>query len=110
MSYARIALVGSTLFGLAIAALHLLEPQLDPMTRAISQYVHGPYGALMTAAFLAAGVGSLALAITLHGVSRVGQVCLGIAGTGSLLSAVFQVDADGAPDTVTGAIHEGVGL
>jgi hypothetical protein len=64
----------------------------------------------MTLAFLAGGVRHLRLRVTLHGISRVGQVCLCIAGIDTRLSAIFQADADGAPDTVIGSIHENVGL
>ena len=112
MWYARTALAGSAFFGLSIVALHWLQPDLDPMTRAISQYARGPYGPLMTAAFVASGLASFALSLALagQGTSRAGRVFLTVAGVGGGMSALFPVDADGAPDTITGSVHQIAGL
>jgi hypothetical protein len=48
----------------AIVSLHLLRPDFDPVTHRLSEYAIGPYGYLMTAAFLFACLGLLALGHT----------------------------------------------
>lgn len=112
MWHARTALVGSAFFGLAIVALHWLQPDLNPITTAISQYARGPYGLLMSAAFVSGGLASMALVLALGGLgaSRAGRVFMAVAGVGSFLSALFPVDPDGAPDTITGSVHQIAGL
>lgn len=48
----------------AIVSLHLLRPDFNPVTHRLSEYAIGPFGYLMTAAFLFACLGLLALAHT----------------------------------------------
>lgn len=110
--YARLALAGSAFFGLSILALQLLDRGVNPMTTAISQYARGPYGALMTAAFVASGLSSVALVRALFPirVSRTACAFLLLASVGGFLSAIFPIDADGTPDTIIGAIHQTAGL
>lgn len=46
----------------AIALLHVLRTDYDPGYRYLSEYVVGPYGALMTSTYFVLSMGSLALA------------------------------------------------
>jgi hypothetical protein len=108
-----VGLAGTAFFVVAVLALHVLQPGND---QAISTYAVGPYGALMTAAFLALGCGSWALVLSIPRIlapaarSRIGLVLLATAATGTLLSAVFRTDPPGAAQTTTGMLHEQVGL
>ena len=49
----------------AIVLLHLLRTDYGPGYRFLSEYVIGPYGALMTSTFFVLSVGSLALSFGL---------------------------------------------
>ena len=43
--------------GACVATLHVVSPDLEPRSRRLSEYANGPYGYLMTLAFLALGIG-----------------------------------------------------
>ncbi len=60
LGWSVLAAAGFT--AVVIVVLHVLRPDLDPYNRAISEYVNGPYGALMTITFFSQSLGSLALA------------------------------------------------
>lgn len=105
--------LGIACFGLAMAALHRLQPGLSPFDEAMSYYVHGPHGWLLTLGLLTLGLGSSALTIALGGrpgaaVGRAGIWCLGIWSAGVLLGAIFAADPPGqwdGPPSVSGSIH-----
>ena len=99
-------------FVIALITLHILRPDLAPSRTMISRYAVGPYGSLMTSAFVAAAIADLML---LLGLLRVGpparsarwaEVLLGIAVVGLLTSALFPMDVPPAPATLAGSIHE----
>lgn len=99
-------------FVVALIALHVLRPDLAPSRTMISRYAIGPYGSLMTSAFVAAAMADLML---LLGLLRVGprtrsawaaEVLLGIAVVGLLTSAAFPMDVPPASTTLAGRIHE----
>jgi hypothetical protein len=48
-----------------VVLLHWLEPEFDPSWRMLSEYALGRYGVLMWAAFLAGGMGVIAVAVGL---------------------------------------------
>jgi uncharacterized protein DUF998 len=54
----------------AILSLHVLRPDFNPVTHRLSEYAIGPYGYLMTAAFLFACLGLLALGHTVWNTVR----------------------------------------
>ncbi len=93
---AAVGLVGPAVGTAALAALHLLRPDVND-TSTISAYAVGPYGWLMTAAFLALGVGALALAIGIRRAttrsrwSLVGSLLVGLFGIGFVLAGIFPV-------------------
>ena len=116
---ARVALAGIAAFALAVLVLHGLQPALDPATQAVSFYVHGAHGWLLTAGLLALGLGSLALTVGLarsvRGAAgaRAGRWCLGVWGAGVLLGGIFPADPPGnwsAPPSVAGLIHGNAAL
>src|SRR5215204_2752788 len=55
------SLLGNGCFVIAVIALHLLQPELSPLHEAVSYYVHGAHGWLLTFGLLAWGLGSVAL-------------------------------------------------
>jgi hypothetical membrane protein len=106
-------LIGIACFIMAVLALHLLQPQLSPVNEAMSYYVHGPQGWLISFALVALGVGSLALTVSIAleavGASaRFGVLMVGVWGVGAVLGGVFAADPPGQwhkPPSVAGAIH-----
>jgi hypothetical protein len=87
----------------------------------ISELAIGRFGYLQTAAFIAAGIGSLALAVGVRRAtsgswgSRTGAVLVGLSGVGSILAGIFPTDPiAGAADlqslTAMGAIHVAAAL
>jgi hypothetical protein len=109
---------GVVVFLLAVVALHLLQPGLDPLEQAVSYYVHGAFGSLLTVGLIALGLASLALALALRGAvagpeSRAGRWLLGVWGVGVLLGGVFRADPPGQwnePPSVAGLIHGNAAL
>jgi hypothetical protein len=75
------------------------------------EYAVGPYGYLMTLAFVAMSVSTWALVIGLRrdlsepARSRLGLGLLGVFGIGLLVAASFPADLEGAPQTLHGTIH-----
>jgi Protein of unknown function (DUF998) len=112
-SWAFLSLAGLACFIVAIFALHWLQPGLRPLDEAISYYVHGTQGWLLTFGLLSLGLGSLALIAGLRSrpggvVSRVGTWCLGLWSLGAVLGAIFAADPSGQwdkPPSLSGSIH-----
>ena len=110
---ALIAIVGSMFFLVSVVVLHLLRPDNDPITTFISYYAVGPYGFLMTAAFLALGVSALALAACLARAvtpSRWlwgGVFLLSVYAIGMCMLGIFTTDpiGDDSLPTTTGTVH-----
>jgi len=63
---AQAALWLTAAFLVSIVVLHVVEPEFSPRWRAVSEYSLGRYGWLMNLAFLAMGVGSIALGVALR--------------------------------------------
>ncbi len=109
---ALVSLGGVLLACLLVAALHVLSPEFDPITRAMSDYVHSRCGLLMTAAFagLASGLIALAAAVwppTSSSYPSAGAVLLAAAGAATLVAGLFPIDntPDGRYTTTRGAVH-----
>jgi uncharacterized protein DUF998 len=109
---AVLAMAFEAWFVIALIALHILRPDLAPSRTMISRYAVGPYGGLMTSAFVAAAIADLMLLLGLLRVgptalgARAAEVVLGIRMVGLLTSAVFPMDVPPAPATLAGSIHE----
>jgi hypothetical protein len=58
---AYITLSSAIYYATAIMLLHIIRTDFDPRYRYLSEYVNGPYGALMTSTFFVLSLGSLAL-------------------------------------------------
>lgn len=95
--------------GLAcVVALHLLRPDLGPAGHRISEYANGPYGYVMTAAFVSIGAGLLALGPALSQAgrrwSRAVAAAIVAAGIGMVAAGIWRTDPDRVGAT-TDAIH-----
>jgi hypothetical protein len=114
-------MVGPLFYVVAIAVMHVLRPHNVVLYgNTMSAYSVGPYGSISIAAFVALGLGALALSIGLRRAVvpsralRVGSVLVGVFGAGWLLAGIFRIAPDlasiepaiqgGAP-TVSGTIH-----
>jgi hypothetical protein len=83
------------IFTVLVIALHMLRPQMNPLYHAVSEYVLGPFGFLMTIAFIMRGLGELLLVIglaastTRNSRSWAGLIFLALATVCSFLVAIF---------------------
>jgi hypothetical protein len=107
------AVCGVVYFFLAVAVLHFIRRDYDPISRVMSNYAVGPYGWLMTLAFLAFAWSffAIALGFSINGVlnaqTRTVPVLLTVASVGLVGSAIFPTDvtADDSPSTPVGMVH-----
>ncbi len=79
----------------ALVILHIIRPDMDPLARAMSEYVVGPYGWIMTTTFFALAISIVAVALGLQSslsVSRgkqIGLVLLYVSSAGIAVAGVF---------------------
>lgn len=105
----------SACFG-AIALLHILRTDLDPVREVMSGYANGRFGAYMTAAFYLFGLAAMALAVRLRRALRGDRgaaavpILLALAGLCLLLAGVFEVERPLVPDTLEEVIHSDAAL
>lgn len=92
---------------IAIVALHVLRPGLDPETHAVSDYARGDYAWLATEALVALGAGALAVASALResGIGGRTSLLVAIFGAGILVAAAFPVSAPGEPEGFSDHVH-----
>ena len=106
---ATVGFAGCTYFAGSLVALHVLRTDYVPLAENVSQYAVGPYGYLMTTAFIVLGPAVIALAAGLfEGVTpapRVGSLALGLAGLCVLLVGFLRVDPSPEAMPVTETIH-----
>lgn len=99
-----------TYFFASVTVLHFLRTDCDPTTETVSQYAIGPYGYLMTSAFLSLGPSVSALAFGLWRYvtprPRYGSLFLAAAGFCVLLVAVFPVDPGSDAMPASEATHD----
>jgi peptidoglycan/LPS O-acetylase OafA/YrhL len=93
---------------LVLGLLHAVSPEVDPVTRPVSEYALGDFGWLATIRTLAQGIGPIALAVALRR-ERVGALLLLVAGVLKLAMPLFPVDALGTPATSAGQMHNLLG-
>jgi hypothetical protein len=90
----RLALLLLAIAALAMAALHVVQPALDPYAEPVSFYVHGAQGWLLPIALGAFGAAALALARAIRAVaSSTSCRLLALFGAGMLVTAVIPSDA-----------------
>ena len=98
---------------LVVAANLIQRNDYSAAREAVSNLALGQAGWLMTLAFLALGSGTLLVGVLVRRLipgAIVGPVLLAAGACTTLLSAVFQTDAEGASSTLHGTIHIALGL
>jgi Protein of unknown function (DUF998) len=93
----------------AVVALHVLRPDLAPISHRLSEYAIGTYGGVMTAAFGCVGASLLTLAAAIVAAdrrlcSRITAVAVGLAGVGMVVSGVYRTDVSRSGATAD-ALH-----
>jgi hypothetical membrane protein len=109
---------GVGVFVASVAVLHFLQPELSPWDVAISDYVHGAYGWLLTLGLVAVGVGSLLLVVGLargvHGRwASAGRLLVLLWALGQLLAGIFPTDSTrhwSEPPSFSGIVHGNAAL
>jgi hypothetical protein len=101
---------------LILGLLHVVSPEVDPVTRPVSEYALGEFQWLASTRTLAEGVGAIALAVALLlkrevalRVERAAALLLLLVGLLKLAMPLFPVDALGTPATSAGQIHDVLG-
>jgi hypothetical protein len=105
---ALVAAVAAAVDLLVLGLLHVVSPEVDPMTRPVSEYALGEYGWLATIRTVAQGVGAIALAVALRR-ERAAALLFMVFGLMKLAMLPFPVDAMGAPATSAGRVHNLLG-
>ena len=105
---AMIAAVAAAVDLLGLGLLHIVSPEVDPVTRPVSEYALGDFGWLATIMTVAEGVGAMALAVALRR-ERVAALLLLVFGVMKLAMPLFPVDALGTPATSAGRVHNVLG-
>ena len=93
----------------AVVALHVLRPELAPISHRLSEYAIGRYGGLMTVAFVCVGASLLTLAGAIVGADRrlcssVVAAAVGLAGVGMVVSG-WSARTLPAPEPTADALH-----
>ncbi len=92
-----------------LVGLHVLRPELDPISKSVSHYAIGPYGHLLTVALFAVGVGALVLSYLLYRAvsppSALGSLLLAISGAGMFIVAGVPTDITENSMPVSEYIH-----
>ena len=116
VALSTLTIVGIVAYVALVVTAQLLPPHYNAVRTAESDLAVGPYGWLMTVAFVLRGVLSLSLVAALvlatrRGLRlRAGLVLLGLWGAAAFLLAAFPTDLPGDPRTVHGAVHAAVAL
>jgi hypothetical protein len=100
--FARVAIAAAALALVALAALHILKPEVDPRRNMISQYALGRHGWVMALCFgaFAAGSACLFAALSAEVSSRlnlIGLIFLLAAAVGLAIAARFPMDPVSTP-------------
>lgn len=116
---AAAAIAGIVTFVGLVAVLHFVDPDRDPISITVSEYVLGPHGWLLTFAASAFGLGVLALTAAIAAIlpssrPRVGLTLLGVAGLGMVVVGAFPTDPVDPTHprfvTTAGSIHAVAGI
>jgi hypothetical protein len=110
---ALISIGGILYFVGAVAILHILRPELNPVTHAVSNYAIGPFGWLMTAAFFILALSEFALtlglarSLTASKSAAIGVLLLNLAAAGMVVTGIFPGDVKSPhpPGTLPSLIH-----
>jgi hypothetical protein len=92
---------------LVLVLLHVVSPDVDPMTRPVSEYALGDGRWVATTGTIAESVGAIGLAIALRHQRAAGLLV--VFGLMKLAMPLFPVDALGTPTSDTGQVHNVLG-
>ena len=112
--FARLSLWCALAFLTLLAALHFIEPEIDPSWNFISEYQVGKFGWLMSLAFLSLALSCVFLVIALWSqqknvVGKIGLLLLLVSAVGMIIAAVFPTDPiNTSPESITahGKLHQ----
>ncbi len=113
---ALLGIFGQVLFVVVVALLPFFQPGYSSVDDAISRFLLGPYGFVLSGALFASGLGSLALAVGIRRTtggtrgSLLGSVLIGLWGVGFALAGVVFTDTEGNPTETALALHAVAGL
>jgi hypothetical protein len=109
--------IGAVLYWLSVVvAMHLLEPEFNPVRDPMSAYVLGAYGPWMTTTYMALSAALLGLgyglAKTLPRTRLTNTACLLflVAAAATFVAGLFQMDFPPPPRTLSGRLHALGGL
>jgi Protein of unknown function (DUF998) len=97
---------------LAALAMHLLQPELDPLRIPMSPYVLGAYGFVMTTTFFVLCAGLLGVGFGLihtlprTRLSRIAFALTLVASAGVFIAGIFPTDWPPPPTTAAGILHD----
>lgn len=112
---ASVASLALIVAGLAMVALHVVQPELDPIEEPVSFYVHARGGGLLTVALAAFGVAAIALSSAKSRAPSTRSLAWGLAlfGSGMVLAAAVPSDEwfpwEEKP-SLAGLIHAGAAV
>jgi len=105
-------MLGVAWFAAALLTMHVAEGRaLDWTRHYVSQFANGPRGSLFALGILGHAAGNFALGLGLYRVLRGGALpawasgLFVVAAAGIALTALFPVEAPGAPRNPSGAVH-----
>ncbi len=107
---ATVGLLGIGLNTAVLVLMPILRPDVNPLRDGLSHYAVGPWSGVQSVAFIALGVGSLAIALALWLISggnrwlRTAAVMLGLASFNIVGLAIFPM-GEGGPLTPIGDLH-----
>jgi len=113
---AAFSILSNVYYVVSVALLHYFDTSVDPLIHGVSYYALGPYKHLLTAAFIFLGLGGMALTASLYlaepaeARSWAGLSLLGLWSVTTILAGIFSLDAEGAPQTTSGVIHNLAGM
>lgn len=110
---AAVSVAAGATFALLLGTLHIVQPELDPSWRFLSEYALGRAGWMMNVAFVAVAVAMLGVIVALARQvrtwpGRIGLALLVIAAVGLILAAIFPTDPITIPveaQTTSGRLH-----
>ena len=110
---ATVSAAAAALFAMLLVGLHVVQPELDPTWRFVSEYALGPAGWMMTTAFIALAVSQITAVVALARhvrtwPGRIGLALLVLAAVGLLVAAAFPTDPITTPvaaQTTDGRLH-----
>jgi hypothetical protein len=110
----RVVLVALGISMAAMTALHVVQPELDPLQQPVSFYIAGAHGWLLAVALGAFGIAPLVLEPAIGGPSRPGLKCvLTLCGAALLLTSLLRSDRwfpwERTP-TLSGLVHAGAAM